>query len=212
VLIGATSAYLGGMFNGLTLRFSDGLLAVPLIAVVVMIRQIQASMLSRVTLSELASFDVVLWAVIAINWIPYARITNALVTTLKESQFVYAARVVGARQGRIILRHLLPNAISPALVMAARDLGWLVILQASLQFAGIGASIQASLQFLGIGVSSDWGTALLQGRNWIIGVGGNPFGYWWVWLPGTLVLVLYGIGWNLIGDGLDEALNPRRAK
>ncbi|MCL4562178.1 MAG: ABC transporter permease [Chloroflexi bacterium] len=199
VLVGASSAYAGGILNGLVLRFSDALLAVPLIAVVVMIRQVQAVLFTRMTLNQILSIDVFLWAIVLVNWIPYARLINATVTILKEAQFVHAARAVGAGPGRIILRHLLPNAISPALVLLARDLGWLVILQASLQFAGLG-------------VGSVWGDELLQGRNWIIGLGGNPFGYWWVWLPGTLVLVLYGVGWNLIGDGLDEALNPRIAK
>ncbi len=208
VFVGAAGANLGGWINGLLLRFSDSMLAIPIITVYVIVHQLQTVMLSAVPvngISEVAgpnpllawllSFDALLWAVILVNWIPYARLTNAKVTILKISEFVQAARALGAGQFRIILRHLLPNAISPALVMLSRDLGWLVILQASLQFAGFGGG-------------SIWGDQLLTGRDWIIGAYGNPFGYWWVWLPGTILIVLYGIGWNLIGDGLNDALNP----
>jgi peptide/nickel transport system permease protein len=215
VFLGASSAYGGGLWGRWVIRFSDGLLAVPLIIGILMIKQIQAVMFSGLTPSQLAStigpdgvyvpspsvarivsIDPILWAIILVNWIPYARILHAMVTTIKDAPFVQAARAVGAGSWRIILCHLLPNTISPALVMLVRDLGWLVILKASLQFAGMGGD-------------SIWGGQLLTGRDWIIGAGGNPFEYWWVWLPGTLVLVLYGISWNLLGDGMNEALDPR---
>jgi peptide/nickel transport system permease protein len=208
VIAGAAGANLGGWINGLLLRFSDSLLAIPIISVYVIIHQLQTVMIAAIPGSGLnsmegpsplqswfISFDALLWAIVLINWIPYARLTNARVTILKISEFVQAARALGAGQVRIIFRHLLPNAISPALVMLSRDLGWLVILQTSLQFAGFGGG-------------SIWGDHLLSGRDWIIGAYGNPFGYWWVWLPGTFLIVLYGIGWNLVGDGLNDALNP----
>lgn len=206
VLLGSISAYLGGWVNGLVMRFSDGVLAMPLItgyAVLVqshnvlLLKLFRNSPGSSQAFARLLAFDALLWAIILLNWVPYARIINAMVTSLKESQFIQAARAMGASPWRIILRHLLPNAISPALVMLARDLGWVVILQATIQYAGLGGG-------------SVWGRQLLDGRNWIIGPGGNPFGYWWVWLPGTVLIILYGVGWNLIGDGLNDAFNPRQ--
>jgi peptide/nickel transport system permease protein len=103
---------------------------------------------------------------------------------------------VGARNRRVILRHLLPNALSPAVVMAARDVGAVVILA-------------SAFTFIGMGQSTEWGTMLVQGRDYVIGLGGNPLSYWWVFLPVTLALILFGVGWNLLGDGLNDFLNPQ---
>lgn len=77
---------------------------------------------------------------------------------------------------------------------------------------------QAAFEKMEIGINARaidiaklvWGGVLIRSRNWIIGVGGNPFGFWWVWIPATLALVVYGIAWNLVGEGLNDALNPRR--
>jgi peptide/nickel transport system permease protein len=216
VLLGATSAYLGGWASSLVMRLADGMLAVPVITGIVMITQVQQVLLTRIPLAasgsstgsdlqaqyhaamlHILSFDATLWAIVLVSWISYARILHAMVISLKNTDYIQAARAMGASPGHIVLRHLIPNAISPAVVLLARDLGWVVILQASLQFAGFG------------GGESVWGGVLLQSRNWIIGAGGNPFVYGWVWLPATLALVLYGVGWNLVGDGLNDALNPR---
>jgi peptide/nickel transport system permease protein len=68
--------------------------------------------------------------------------------------------------------------------------------------------LQATFTFIGIGQSSAWGQILVSSRDWIISPGGI-FTYWWTFLPATLALILFGVGWNLLGDGLNEALNPR---
>ncbi len=216
VLLGAVSGYLGGFINQLAMRVSDGLLAIPVIASIVMLQQVKMVALAGLAnggiiidpsgaqklspeATALLAIDVTLWAIVLVNWIPYARLTNGMVIEIKNSEYIEAARSVGVPFWRLIIRHLIPNAVSPALVLLARDMGWLVILQASLNFAGFGGT-------------SIWGMQLLQGRDAIIGPGGNPFGNWWVWLPGTVVLLLYGIGWNLIGDGLNDALNPKETR
>ena len=111
--------------------------------------------------------------------------------------FMDAARALGASYLRIIFRHLLPNTISPAIVLAARDIGSLVLLQATFTFTGMGGG-------------SDWGELLVLGRSYIFGPGGNPFRYWWVFFPATLTLVLFGIGWKLLGDGFTDWWNPRK--
>jgi peptide/nickel transport system permease protein len=136
---------------------------------------------------------------ILFSWMPYCRLINATMTHLKQSEYVLAARSLGAGQARIILRHLLPNAIPPAVVLAARDIGAMVILDAAFTFIGVGGSVE-------------WGTLLVLGRDWAIGIGGNPLTYWWVYLPATLTLVLFGVTWNLLGDGLNTTLNPRTAR
>jgi len=103
---------------------------------------------------------------------------------------------MGAKSSRIILRHLIPNSVAPSIVLAARDVGGMVV-------------IQAAFTFIGLDGSSTWGNILTIGRDWILGPGGGIITYWWVYVPATLALIMFGIGWNLLGDGLSELLDPR---
>jgi peptide/nickel transport system permease protein len=147
-------------------------------------------------LSLLQGLDPVMIALILFSWMPYARVMNTIVLRLKQTEYIQAARALGAGHSAIIFRHLIPNAISPVIVLAARDVGGMVLLQ-------------ATFTFIGLGGESLWGLLLVRGRDWIIGPGGNILAYWWVFLPATLALILFGVGWDLIGDGLNEVLNPR---
>jgi peptide/nickel transport system permease protein len=113
---------------------------------------------------------------------------------LKNMEYIEAARVSGSRRSKIIFRHILPNAISPAIILAARDIGGMVILQ-------------TTFTFIGLGGNSPWANVLANGRDWIINQG-FTFTYWWVFLPVTLALILFSIGWNFLGDGLNDVMNP----
>jgi peptide/nickel transport system permease protein len=205
VLIGAFSGYFGGLINGVLMRVTDAFLTFPLIAGVLLFRQIlfptnQEAPLTwfQKTLFNL-KLDPVMLTFILFSWMPHARIINTNVAQLKRSEYVQAARAVGAGNARIILRHLLPNAIPPAIVLVARDIGAMVILD-------------AAFTFIGVGGSTEWGTLLVSGRDYVIGMGGNPLAYWWTFVPASLALVLFGVGWNLLGDGLNTMLNPRTAR
>lgn len=225
ILVGAISAYFGGFINNLLMRITDAFLSFPIIAGVVLITQLVTTTLYNAglrfymgglggsfltpasttyySLQEelppflvfLQSIDPVLIAFILFSWMPYARIMNTLVLRIRQKEYIEAARALGAGHSRIIFSHLIPNAIPPVIVLAARDVGGMVLLQ-------------ATFTFIGLGGNSPWGMLLVRGRDWIITQGGI-FTYWWVFLPATLALVLFGIGWNLLGDGLNEALNPR---
>ena len=203
-LIGAISGYAGGLLNRLVMRVTDAFLTFPAIAGVFLFQQVLSSinpeatpaLLERVLLA--LKMDPLMLALILFSWMPYARIINANVARLKQEEYALAARTIGATHPRIILRHLLPNGIAPAIVMAARDVGGMVVLE-------------AAFTFIGVGGGSPWGMLLVSGRHWIIGPGGNPLAYWWVFLPATLALILFGVGWNLLGDGLNNALDPRGA-
>ena len=142
--------------------------------------------------------DPILISLIIFSWMPIARIVNTMVVTLKQTDFIQAARAMGGSPLWVIRRHLLSNAIGPALVLASRDVGSSVILQ-------------ATITFIGLGGASPWGILLSLGRNWVIGPGGNLLAAWWVFLPMTLAIIFFGVGWNLIGDGLAEALDPTAA-
>lgn len=218
VLIGTASAYFGGFLNNLLMRITDGFLAFPMIASIVLINQLFTILLSNAGVnhgaaipSRIASYfmnpeglplwlvyleeiDPVMIAFILFSWMPYARVMNTTVSRIMDADYVQTAKALGASNSRTIFRHLIPNAISPVIVMAARDVGGMVLLQATFAFTGLGAN-------------SPWGALLVDGRNWIFSPGGI-FSYWWVFLPATLVIVLFGIGWNLMGDGLNDALNP----
>lgn len=201
-LIGAVSAYVGGWVNRLVMRVTDSFVAFPVIAGVALFRLLfspagplgAAGQIPRV-LGFLPLEPVVL-ALILFSWMPYTRVINASVTQLLGTEYILAAHVIGAPASRIVLRHLIPNAIAPVLTLAARDVGGIV-------------TLVAAFTFIGVGGGSPWGSILVVGRNWIIGPYGNVFKYWWAWLPASLALTLFSIGWNLIGDGLNAALDPR---
>ena len=139
--------------------------------------------------------DPILITFILFLWMPYARLMNAQVRGAMTDDYVVAARSMGARGSRIIWRHLLPNTIAPAVVLAARDVGGVVVLACAFIFIGFGGNVA-------------WGTMLVSSRDYVIGIGGNPFEYWWTFIPVSLALILFGVGWNLLGDGLNAALNP----
>jgi hypothetical protein len=142
----------------------------------------------------LMKVDPILVSLILFSWMQTARIVNTLVINLKYTDFIQAARALGGNSAWIILRHLIPNSIGPAMVLAARDVGSSVILQ-------------ATIIFIGMGGVSPWGILLSQSRNWVIG-SKNLLIAWWVYLPVILTVVLFGVGWNLFGEGLNEAFDP----
>jgi peptide/nickel transport system permease protein len=203
VLVGAASGYFGGWVNEVTMRITDAFLTFPVIAGIALFQSIYFSsdFLNPATPTETflrnINLDPLIMAFILFSWMPAARLTNSVVLQVKENEFFEAARALGASPVRIILRHLIPNSIQPAVVLAARDIGLAVLLQ-------------AGFTFIGLASGSQWGELLSSGRRWIIGVRGNIFAYWWAFLPATLAIVLFGIGWNLLGDGLNDWLSPRR--
>lgn len=205
ILVGALSGYVGGAIHGLIMRVTDAFLAFPVIAGVWLLQQVlmPASPYADLNPVQQAFFDLgldpVLLTLILFSWMPYARLTSANVVQLKRTEYVEAARSIGVRRRRIIGRHLLPNALPPVIVLGARDVGAMVILATAFTFIGLGAS-------------TEWGQLLVVSRDYIIGSGGNPLTYWWVFVPTTLALIFFGVGWNLLGDGLNTVLDPRVAR
>jgi peptide/nickel transport system permease protein len=211
--VGAVGGYLGGVAGRLILRVTDGMLAVPVIAGYAVLQLLQKNAILKLpnagmtvdingatspslAFLTLTAFDPLMWAMILLLWMPYARIMYMMVIRVKATQYVQAANALGAGSLRIIFRHLIPNAIAPVIVLFTRDISAVVILQASIAFAGFGGN-------------SLLGYLLLQGKDWIIFGGRNALAYWWIWLPATLALVLFGIAWNMVGDGLNDLINPQ---
>jgi peptide/nickel transport system permease protein len=217
-IFGAVAGYAGGAVNNVMMRIADAFLTFPTLAAVVFLQQLVAMTIESMggmywfnndyfgrivdfqfTPPPFAVFllkvDPILISLIIFSWMPIARIINTMVITLKGTDFIQAAQAMGGSPWWVIRKHLLPNSMGPAFVLAARDVGSSVILQ-------------ATITFIGLGGSSPWGILLSLGRNWVIGPGGNMLTTWWVFLPATLAIIFFGIGWNLIGDGLSEALDP----
>ena len=216
IVFGALAGYAGGAVNRTMMRVADAFLTVPVIAAVVLLVQLRLNVidsiggLSFVRWANISGFDIptqsliqallnhiepLTLSLILFSWMPYARLVNTLVIELKQTEFIVAARSIGVRPVRILFRHILPNAIAPAIVLAARDVGSFVI-------------FQATLTFIGLSGNSIWGYILVNGRDWVIGPGGNILTYWWTFLPATIAVVLFGITWNLLGDGLSEVFDP----
>jgi peptide/nickel transport system permease protein len=210
VVIGAVGAYFGGRVDRLLLFVTDSFLAFPVIAVAWLLQRTWFAGIFNPFLepSNLSPFEYVLWtlrlnpimlALIMFSWMPYARIVNTTVSQLRTAEYVTAARAMGATESRIIFRHLLPNAISPAIVYLARDIGGVVVIASALTFIGFGGDIA-------------WAIMLVGSREFVLGLGGNPFVYWWSFVPIALALTVFALAWNLLGDGLNVALNPRKSK
>jgi peptide/nickel transport system permease protein len=205
-VVGIISGYIGGTTSMVVMRLTDAFLAFPAIAAIWLIQRAFYTNLYNpyIDLQALSGWETLLrnWqidpimiALILFSWMPYARLMNTQVRRAKRAEYVQAAESMGASGARIIWHHLLPNTISPAVVLGARDVGGMVILAAAFIFIGFGGNVA-------------WGTVLVTSRDYIIGVGGNPFQYWWTFVPVSLALILFGVAWNLLGDGLNTLLNP----
>jgi peptide/nickel transport system permease protein len=134
-------------------------------------------------------------ALIAFGWTGYARLIRGDVLSVKEREYVYAARIIGADDFRIIMKHVLPNAIFPTMVVASMDIGTYV-----LSFA--------ALSFLGVGVQwgySDWGQIIAFARNWIPVLAD----YWFIIVFPGAAITLFVLAWNLVGDAFRDILDPR---
>ena len=218
-VIGAISGYIGGPFNAIVMRLTDAFLAFPVIAGVWLFRIIME--MANVTLYDYSNLDVmpvpqtafqrvvlaldidpVMLTLIVFSWVAYARLMSVSIVKLKQMEFAEAAKSLGMRSSRMITRHLIPNAIGPIIVLVSRDLGGMVILQAAFAFIGVSGTVDST-------AIPEWSRMLILGRDWIIGPGGDPFTFWWTYLPVTVALILFGIGWNLLGDGLNVFLSPR---
>lgn len=189
ILLGGAAGFYGGWIDELLMRFTDVILAFPDIVLAVVIVAVRGPSLENVMV-----------AVTAVSWPSYARLMRGDVLSVKERDFVAAARAIGASDARILFRHIIPNSIYPVLVVASLSMGRIVITAAALSFLGLGAPVGYA----------DWGQLISLSRNWILGSSGNPFEYWHtVFIPG-IAIFLFVLGWNLLGDAARDILDPRQ--
>lgn len=179
--LGAVAGYYGGRFENIVMRIMDIFLAVPSILLAIAI------------VAALGPNLVNLMITISISSIPsYARIVRASVLTIRDQEFVEAAKAIGASDARIIFKHIIPNALAP------------VIVQGTLGVAGAILSI-AGLSFIGLGIqppAPEWGAMLSGGRQYL------RYAWWVTTFPGVAIMLTI-LSLNLLGDGLRDALDPR---
>jgi peptide/nickel transport system permease protein len=178
---GVVAGYQGGWLDNLLMRMMDLLFAFPALLLALSI----AAALGPGTLNTILA--------IAVVYLPiFARVARGAVLGIKELEFIEAARTVGARHARIILRHILPNALAPLIVQTSLALSWAMLTEASLSFLGLGT----------MPPQPSWGSMLSDGRTMM------ELAPWLVIAPG--LAILFGVlGFNLLGDGLRDALDPR---
>lgn len=180
-IVGALAGYFGGRFDAIVMRVTDIFWAFPFYVLVIAI------------VGTLGPGELNLYlAFILVNWISFARIVRGETLIVRELEYVQAAKVLRYPASRIVLLHVLPNAITPAIVFAMADVVLTILAVTALSFLGLG--IQPP--------KPEWGLMIADGRNFLLDA-------WWIATFPGLAIVLTGVTFALLGDGLDNALRPK---
>jgi len=180
-VIGLIAGYAGGLVDEALMRLTEVFLAFPALILAMAIAGALGPSLTNAII-----------AIAAVTWAVYARLVRGQILSLRRREFVEAARAMGASRTRIVVRHLLPNALAPIMIQASFDLGSSIIAAAGLSFIGFGAQPP----------TPEWGVMISEGRNFI---STQP---WLSLFPGLAILLAVG-SFNLLGDGLRDAFDPR---
>jgi peptide/nickel transport system permease protein len=180
VLVGLLAGYLGGRLDDLVMRIADIQLTFPVI------------MLAIAIVAVVGTSPVALVGVLALSgWVLHARTVRANVLTLRQLEYVDAARALGASHGRIVFRHVLPNTLAPILVIVSSQFATMVLLESGLSFLGMGVQPP----------HPSWGGMLAEGRDYLSNA-------WWLATVPGVAISLVVLGANLLGDGLRDLLDP----
>ncbi len=188
IIVGSIAGFFGGWIDNILMRLVDIIFAIPGLILAIVIVSILGQSLTNVII-----------ALMIFGWATYARLLRGDVLQLKEREFVDGARALGARNVRLIFRHILPSALGPLLIIASLDIGSIVLSVAALSFLGLGAPVGYA----------DWGQMINFARGWLQGPPGQPFAYWYVSFWPGLIIVLFVLSWNLLGDAVRDVLDVR---
>ena len=186
--LGAVSGYVGGWVDDVIQRIVEVFLAFPFLLAALTLATILGGKIQNGLITGMI-------ALIAFGWPTYARLIRGDVLSVKEREYVLAAKALGEPGWRILMRHVVPNAMYSLLVVASLDVGTYVLTFAALSFLGLGA---------GVGYA-DWGQLLSFARNWIPTLNS----YWWIVVYPGMALLLFVLAFNLIGDAFRDALDPK---
>jgi peptide/nickel transport system permease protein len=179
--IGLCAGYFGGRVDDFFMRLADVQLAFPFILLAIAVIGVLGPSLRNIII------------VIGVSsWVVYARVVRGEVLSIREREFVQAAIALGSLDGRILLRHVLPNAFTPWLVVATLDMARVIVIESALSFLGLGVQPP----------TPTWGGMLADGRVYL------STAWWLATFPGLAILITV-LGINLFGDGLRDTLDPR---
>ena len=180
--VGMCAGYFGGLVDEVLMRIVDIVMNLPTLMLLIL----------AVAMFEVRSINVIILVSGLLGWPLLARVVRSEFLTLKESTYVEAAKSMGASSWRIILRHILPNAMSSVIVLLTMDIPWYIFYEASITFLGFGDPASAS-----------WGLLMEHGRRFLLGQG------WWIAAFPGLAILITSLGFNLFGDGLRDALDVK---
>ncbi|MBM4461066.1 MAG: ABC transporter permease [Chloroflexi bacterium] len=198
ITIGLFAGYRGGRVDNLLMRFADIIYAFPsLLFFIIVMTALRDTKIGQFLNGLLLLF----LALSIVSWVGLARLVRGQVLSLKEKEFVEAARMIGAPNARIMLRHLLPNSLGPIIVSAAFAVPNMIITEATLGYLGIGLRPATDPKDIFI---TSWGALLLDGQ---VAINAQP----WLLLVPAICVAAVVLAFNYVGDGLRDALDPRMA-
>lgn len=193
--IGVLTGYFGGIVDSILMRFTEAMLSIPSLLLLLVMARFFAGKIPQQQLlgrSFSGSVIVIILVIGLTSWMGLSRIVRSTVLSLRESEFVVAARALGATNRRIILMHILPNTLAPVIVAATLGVAGAILSEAYISFLGLG--VQAP--------TATWGNMLEGSRQYIETA---P----WLWVFPGLLIILTVMSINYVGDGLRDALDPR---
>ncbi|MGA7673361.1 MAG: ABC transporter permease [Nitrolancea sp.] len=180
ILLGSLAAYYAGWIDIFVMRLVDTVQAFPFIVLIIAIVAVLGPGLTNMY-----------FAVAAVAWIVYARLIRSEILSEKKREYVIAARAMGGSDGRIIFRHLMPNVITSSIVFSMADIALYILLAASLSFLGLGAQPP----------TPEWGAMITEGKSFMTTA-------WWMSAIPGFAIVITGVAFSFIGDGLSDVLRP----
>ncbi len=181
VPFGLISGYVGGVFDEIMMRVVDSIMALPALVLALTISAVLGSGLVNATI-----------AIAVVTAPTYTRLVRGQVLAIKQNDYVVAAQSIGAPTWRVLVRHLLPNTLSPVIVQASLGIGFAIILESSMSFIGLGA----------MPPTPSWGNMVQIGFQFL------EIAPWCVLAPATAIFLAV-LGFNMLGDGLRDALDPQ---
>lgn len=198
-VLGAVAGFFGGFLDSLLMRITDLFISLPVVPLLLMVSflfrdSFQTTFDEKFNNGELGIFILIVMVISALSWMPTARLVRASFLSIKEKEFIEASRSLGVSKGSIVFKHILPNAISPIIVAATLSVGSAII-------------TESVLSFLGLGFPSDvptWGRMLFEAKDFLQQTPHEAM------IPGTAIFLTV-LAINYIGDGLRDALDPRKS-
>jgi peptide/nickel transport system permease protein len=198
-LIGATAAYFGGWVDAILMRFTEAMLAIPSLFLLIVLAKFLGRNIPTINIlgrTFSGSIGIVILVIGLTSWMYLARIVRANVLSLKELDYITAAKALGANPTRIFFSHLIPNTLGAIIVAATLGLANAILTEAYVSFLGLGVQPP----------TATWGNMMQQAQSFIIR------GAWWMWVFPSLFIVFTILCINLLGDGLRDAFDPRSTR